>query len=132
MKKPRLLTTKEEAIEFLTWVATLESGIVPKAIGSLQEGEGYCCLGVGCILFIPEKHLRFRLSLEFEELQGYSPNDQKNSPTWLKNVSHNFRKRTGISLVEHNDGVCTKEKTHPEIAKMLLKEYKEELNEIFS
>ena len=130
--KPRLLQNKKEATQFLTWVATLEAGIFPKATGRLQNEDGYCCLGVACILFIPEKRLDISLESNSRELDGCTPFAQPHSPEWLKNVNNNFLVRTGISLISHNDGHCTPEKPHPKIAKMLLKEYKEELNELLS
>jgi hypothetical protein len=41
-----MTNTKELPVNIETWVTALESGEYDQSIGSLYDGEGYCCLGV--------------------------------------------------------------------------------------
>jgi hypothetical protein len=41
-----MTNTKELPTNIETWVTALESGEYDQCIGSLHNGEGYCCLGV--------------------------------------------------------------------------------------
>jgi hypothetical protein len=41
-----MTNTKELPTNIETWVTALESGEYSQCIGSLHNGEGYCCLGV--------------------------------------------------------------------------------------
>lgn len=80
----------------------LRSGKYNQTKGSLQDKDGYCCLGVACKVFIPNDKLR----LDFNGiLIGAYPSAQENSPEWLKNLGDSvFNKKGFFSLVDLNDG----------------------------
>lgn len=122
----KILNSKEDAIEFLTWIATLESGIFGQATGALQNAlDKYCCLGVGCVLTIPENKLKLEANTQI--LTGGYPDHQRAAPTWLVDVNSEFWIRTGQTLSSLNDRCVS----HPEIAKRLLKVFHNDLNEWF-
>lgn len=131
MIESKLLRTKEDAIEFLTWVATLEAEILPKGKSKLQNEEGYCCLGVATCLTIPEEELE---ADDNKILYGEFPDDQQNPPSWLARINGDFAYRHSkcATLSELNDGYHIREHSHKEIARLLLKTYEKELNELLS
>lgn len=45
-KKPFKLTEAQEL-----WISCLEEDDLPQTEGTLQDAEGYCCLGVACFLY---------------------------------------------------------------------------------
>lgn len=131
MIESRLLKTKEDAIEFLTWVATLEAEILPKGKSKLQSEEGYCCLGIATCLTIPEEELE---TDDNKILYGEFPDDLHNPPLWLVKINGDFAYRHSkcATLSELNDGYLIREHSHKEIARLLLKAYEKELNELLS
>lgn len=119
----KILKSKEEAIDFLTWIATLESGIFEQGVGGLQTGENaYCCLGVACIITIPEDKLKNKVG---NFIGGGYPTTQSHAPEWLKNINVIFSSRSGEDYlsVMNDKGV-----SHPTIAKKLLKVFREDLD----
>lgn len=123
MKK--LLRTKKDKEQFLTWVAFLKAGVFKKGRNALQTKDGYCCLGVGCVLTIPEEQL---LVYPNNGLFGSFANEQP-TPKWLKRINGDFELRTGEALSTLNDGDIhgKGQKTHKQIADKLLKVYADEL-----
>lgn len=105
------------------WIAALDSGNFKQTKNALQDEKGYCCLGVGCVVFIkPGK----RQLNEKRKLAGALPNDQVNAPEWLKHINNNFRDKTGVRLSGLNDashlddnGVCLEPFTLSEIATLI-------------
>lgn len=97
--------------QFKKWIAALDSGEYKQAHGELQKGNSFCCLGVGCKLFIKPKDQK----LIDGELCGTLVPSQPNSPIWLRQINDNFRIRANISLSQLND----KGYTFPEIATVL-------------
>lgn len=70
------------------WVEALESGKYKQGRKCLQTDTGrYCCLGVGCVVFVSEKKLRFfTINEKQKRLAGYTPTAQENAPNWLKRI----------------------------------------------
>lgn len=121
----KILKSKEDAIDFLTWIATLESGIFEQGFCGLQTGENqYCCLGIASIISIPE-HLSIKSNNGW--IRGGFPYHQIKAPYWLKEVNYEFHKRHGNSLSNLNDEGTS----HPKIAKLLLKVFHDDINEWF-
>lgn len=86
--------------QFQTWMTALRSGEYPQGRASLQTIMGYCCLGVGCKVLIPEDELVLHPD---NRLRGLLPSQQKNAPEWLKNINSDFLARTGKALSGLND-----------------------------
>lgn len=98
--------------EFKKWIAALDSGEYRQCQLQLQDGYGYCCLGVGCMVTIPEKSKLKKKGC----LVGCFPNEQPAAPAWLKGISADFEEKTGQSLPWLND---VRDFTFPEIATLL-------------
>lgn len=92
MKQP-FFENEQELNEFKQWLTALESGTYSQTKGSLQDSEGYCCLGVACAITIPEDKQRRIQHKNILVLVGSLPNDQKNSPEWLKKIDQEFYER---------------------------------------
>lgn len=98
--------------QFKLWIAALDSGEYKQDECRLQTKDGFCCLGVGCKVFIPEK-----LQATFEgRLTGQRPNEQPASPIWLQQINDDFDDKVGLSLTYINDAIGF---TFPEIATLL-------------
>lgn len=124
---PKLLKTAKDKEQFLTWVAFLKAGVFKKAKGALEHNARYCCLGVGCLLTIPEKNLELE-EIDSKSLHGALPNEQEFAPNWLRDINDDFDMRTGRNLSELNDGSFgCKMISHNKIADKLLKVYGHEL-----
>jgi hypothetical protein len=83
------------------WITALRSGKYSQTKSKLQDANGYCCLGVACSVLIPKgKQL---LDTNEDYLYGVEPNDQRNSPKWLKDINNDFYKKTGNYLTTLND-----------------------------
>lgn len=67
------------------WINALRSGKYKQTQGSLQDAKGYCCLGVACELFIPEKD---RIIDHFGHISGSLVSSQKNAPKWLEDINY--------------------------------------------
>lgn len=91
---------KENKKSIKVWCEALRSGKYRQGIGSLQSEEGYCCLGVACYIFIPERQKEYSM---FGELKGLTPHHQENAPVWLKQVNLDFRDLMGVELAALND-----------------------------
>lgn len=85
------------------WVKALRSGKYSKTTGVLQDSKGYCCLGVGCDVFIPKS----KQELHDNFLFGAQAFQQKNSPNWLTQINQDFHLQTGSFLTNLNDGSHT-------------------------
>lgn len=121
-----LLKTLEDAHEFLYFVATLESGALGKGIGRLQSQlDEYCCLGIGTACLSKKPRVN-----DEEILSSLMPNSDSDLPNWFMDIdSHYYGLNGKDSLVSLNDS--TKDNSHPEIARLLLDTYTDELNVIY-
>lgn len=97
--------------QFKKWIAALDSGEYKQGHCALQSNLGYCCLGVGCKLFIPGK----LLDRDGARILGAYPDMQPAAPMWLQQVNDDFHEKTGKSLSDLNDDGFT----FPEIATLL-------------
>lgn len=98
--------------ELKQWIAALDSGEYRQGAGKMQDiGGRYCCLGVGCKLFIPTS----LLSIDNGRIQGAYPDMQPAAPMWLQQVNDDFDEKTFRSLSTLNDDGFT----FPEIATLL-------------
>jgi hypothetical protein len=90
--------------QMLEWINALYSGEYTQAKNFLQDcdGAGYCCLGVGCILFIPKEKLNID---EDGILIGSVPTkrNQPFVPEWLSGIANDFQRETGTCLTSLND-----------------------------
>jgi hypothetical protein len=119
----RLLKTKKDKIEFMTWVSFLQLQIFPKGTGCMEGFDGMCCLGVGCAVTI-DNPKTYKASINGRVyISGGYPLSQPEAPRWLKRINQNFYNRTKRYLSSMNDGGVS----HPEIARKLLEVYGHEL-----
>jgi hypothetical protein len=93
--------------QFDKWIKALRSGKYKQTTGTLQNKEGYCCLGVACELFIPKNKRQFESDwIEDEDgdekevistfLNGDLPEEQKYAPKWLKDINTDFENRSNL------------------------------------
>lgn len=95
------------------WIAALDSGEYEQTKGCLEDRKGYCCLGVACKVLIPKNKQNLIMDTY---LNGSMPDDQDHAPEWLKEISNDFRDKTGNLLDVLNDD---KGYTFTEIATLL-------------
>ena len=77
--------------QFDRWLQALYSEKFPKTTGALQNVKGYCCLGVGCKVLIPEDEQELNAD---SCLRGGLPIGQTNAPKWLKDINNDFKQKT--------------------------------------
>ncbi len=99
----KFFKNKQEFAEFKLWLAALYNGKFVQTKRKLQTSEGYCCLGVACVVLIPES--KIVRSRETGLIVGGLPNMQKSAPKWLKRINEDVREKLnyGISLSCLND-----------------------------
>src|SRR6478752_3030143 len=82
------------------WQEALLSGKYKQTRNVLNDGNGYCCLGVLCDIVID----RFDLTLDCDDfLVGELPEDQPNAPKWLDKLNTDLNDRIGVSFDILND-----------------------------
>jgi hypothetical protein len=99
--------------QFKKWITALDSGKYQQGKYSLQNKNGYCCLGVACSITIPTKFLVLDIR---GRIRGHMPSEQPLAPPWLKLINEDFFDKTGKSLDALNDD---QRYTFPEIATLL-------------
>lgn len=119
----KLFKNKKDYKQLLKWIEALRSGKYSQTTDTLQDGDGFCCLGVACKVLIPKKK---QFTDSHGELQGIYPKKQFHSPNWLKNINddlynlqseiNNNNNNRRLSLVNLNDD---KRFTFDEIADIL-------------
>jgi hypothetical protein len=82
------------------WITALRSGEYRQTKATLQDENGYCCLGVACKLFIPEDKQKLNAD---GYLVGSMPDEQLHVPKWLKGISNDFFIKTEKCLSGLND-----------------------------
>ena len=67
---------------FNKWIKALRSGKYKQTVGSLQDENGFCCLGIACKVLSPryDKNTRGYLS-------GYLPNTYNGASYWVSKIS---------------------------------------------
>lgn len=93
------------------FIAALRSGKFKQTISRLQDSYGACCLGVGCLIFIPKE----KLELDPRGfVKGATPAEQGSAPVWLTVLSSDVEERFGANLATLNDrqGFTFKEIAH--------------------
>lgn len=119
----KLLKTTQDHHEFLFWVATLQSGVLPKGTGLLQSATGYCCLGVGVACTIKDPELD-----SDDYIFGCYPGEQWDVPSWLNEINDYCEENFKISLTLKNDSPHREgEWSHKKIGNWLLNKYKKGL-----
>ena len=99
--------------QFKKWIAALDSGEYKQGKNELHSQYGYCCLGVGCDVLIPQK----LLFLNYDGfIEGNIAEHQPAAPKWFKDIDDDFSDRTENRLTVLND---EKGFTFPEIATLL-------------
>lgn len=96
------------------WCKALRSGEYKQTKETLQDENGFCCLGVACDLFIPKEKQSLYIDEPF--MSGDMPHDQPYSPDWLVVIEKEFRKVSEELLTCLNDD---KDFTFDEIADVL-------------
>lgn len=97
-----------EIEEAQRWANALRSGEFKQGFGQLEikdceTGQSYfCCLGVGCKVFIPGEKQGLRS--ESKILYGSFPSFQEESPLWLKTINDDLEFKLGVSFGVLNDG----------------------------
>jgi hypothetical protein len=94
------------------WCAALDSGEYNQTKCTLQDHDGYCCLGVACKIFIPKD----KQQLYENTLIGSLPYDQIMAPHWISYLVSDFEKNTNSKLQDLNDN---EDFTFSEIATLL-------------
>ena len=136
-KTESIFKTKLDIEQFLQWIAALRSGDYKQAKHSLQLNDGYCCLGVGCILF--GTNLATSPLGDGVVLIGGIPENQRKEgailPDWLHNIDFNFSKfnyrykdRNYVSVANLNDYGLT----FIEIADILMEKYQPEIDAVMN
>jgi hypothetical protein len=87
------------------WIEALRSGEYKQTTATLENKEGYCCLGVACV--VAEKHGVVVSHKPNEKLLGGNLNDQTSVMEWLGLYSGEGDNSTGVSLVQMNDDGTT-------------------------
>ncbi len=82
------------------WCDVLRSGKYKQTKGKLQWETRFCCLGLGCHIFIPQDKKELK---EVGTLKGSYPSDQLYAPGWLKRINEDFCYKTGCNLSLLND-----------------------------
>lgn len=95
------------------WIAALDSGKYKQGKNNLHNECGYCCLGVGCEVLIPEKLLSINAD---GFIDGGIVEHQPAAPKWFKEIDDDFRDITETRLTILNDD---RGFTFPEIATLL-------------
>lgn len=87
--------------QFKKWIEALRSGEYSQTKGTLQDHEGYCCLGVACKVLNPSH----RRKIGSNTLEGYMPSYLDKDPKWLVRINVNFNKKIErqFDLPELND-----------------------------
>lgn len=102
------------------WIEALRSGNYPQTIGALEDNTGFCCLGVGCKVLIPENQILYKEGkLKTKLIAGGDPITQDHAPQWLKEINDDFELKHGKSLINLND----KDKESFETIANLLEKY---------
>lgn len=91
--KPSL--AKLDSQQFWKWIEALRSGNYRQTRGTLQDSNGYCCLGVACKVLIDADKIG-RDAYMSEELYGELPDDQQFAPKWLKGIDSDYSKRVRL------------------------------------
>lgn len=91
------------------WVEALRSGEFSQTRGCLRDGEGHCCLGVACELFVPESEKDTSQSLTYYMNAGGKLPDAVMQALGLRTHGGNFQNWLGrsTSLAERNDSGAT-------------------------
>ena len=90
--------TNKDLNEIKLWIEALRSGKFNQSIDTLQDLNGYCCLGVACKVVIPQEDL----ITDNEILIGQFPKSQQ-APVWLRLINDNFYEKVGKELTSLND-----------------------------
>ena len=109
----KFFENEQELQEFKQWITALRSGEYKQTKNTLQDENGYCCLGVACKVVIPEDN---QLLKEDKYFSGSFPFHQSYAPRWLKQINDDFYKKTEKALTVLNDN---KHLTFDEIADCL-------------
>jgi len=80
MKKP-------SSKEVQAWCEALKSGDYPQTKGSMQDDEGFCCLGVAVDVLMSKDSIKRKPD---GKIFGGSPMCQPKAPEWLKNIISTF------------------------------------------
>lgn len=89
MSQPILKTEKDKK-QFLKWITALRSGKYNQSSGTLQDANGFCCLGLGCVITTAKNKLDYNLFSSTKFISGWLPNSQDNAPSWLKIINDDF------------------------------------------
>lgn len=90
--------TKTDKKEIKLWIKALRSGKYKQTEGTLENGLGYCCLGVACRLFTKNPKTN-----SLNQLLGYETEHQPHGKRWLNLIDLKMGCVFGISLMGMND-----------------------------
>lgn len=111
--------TKKDLNEIAIWVGALRSGLFEQTTQSLQDNQGYCCLGVACELFVADEIKNYD-NFDQSILSGGTPENQPRSTNWLNFINEDVERKTGSSLINYNDN---RRKSFKQIAKIIENTY---------
>jgi hypothetical protein len=104
-----VLKTFQDYTQFTNWIKALRSGNYNQGFGRLQNIEipnTYCCLGVACVVCIPQERLEFinyKIDGKWPIIKGSLPAQQWQAPTWLLHINNFVGLSKSPSLTELND-----------------------------
>ena len=108
---------QSEKEDIKIWVEELRSGRYKQTRETLEDQHGFCCLGVGCKIFIKD-NLK---DVDNEGmLTGGMPSEQPRSPRWLKEIE-NYKFGANRYLISELNDSCGK--SFEEIADIIENEF---------
>ncbi len=99
------------------WIKALLSGEYFQAQGCLKYGDGYCCLGVLCDLYLIEKGGQWEIDKGTFHIDDEDSLLPKKVADWA-GVGHRSPSADGVALAVHNDNG---NKTFEQIAELIKK-----------
>lgn len=91
--------TQQDRKEIKHWTTALRSGEYKQGRCKLQTSEGYCCLGVACVLFTPKD----KLEMDGGMISGGLAKNQPHGKRWLNEIDDVVGEVLGERVVILND-----------------------------
>lgn len=82
--------------QFKKWITALRSGKYSQTTSTLEDKDGFCCLGVACKVIIPKSKQNIDDYDGF--LRGGLPTDHQPAPQWLLDMENDVHHRTNIGI----------------------------------
>ena len=90
--------TETDLEQMKIWIKALRSGEYSQTKTTLEDCDGYCCLGVAVKVLVDDPVMRIDGTLF-----GEFPEHQRNAPAWLIHANNDFQSKAGFYLANLND-----------------------------